>query len=138
MNVPLPFLIPLAVLLLNECTKAFIEGMRSGNWHHAPFRPGGMPSTHAAFAVSILLLVGHRSTFDSSVFLVACALACVVCYDAITLRQSVGRQAEVLNHIQKWRHLTTRIGHSLYEVTAGVVFGATITEIALLLVTGMW
>src|SRR5436190_79008 len=75
----LPFLLPLLVLVLSECTKALVEYARSGHWHKGFFRPGGMPSTHSAFVTSVMITVAHARGVDSIEFLLAFSLACVVC-----------------------------------------------------------
>lgn len=126
-----PFLIALIVMVASELTKGLTEHIRTGSWHTVLFQPGGMPSTHSAFVTSVLILVGHEHGHSDGEFLLAFALACVVWYDAVTLRRSVGKQAEILNHLQRLQHLTERVGHSVKEVIAGILFGGVITGLLL-------
>ncbi len=130
------FLIPLVVLLLSESAKAVIEGFRTGNWHERIFHPGGMPSSHAAFVTSLLIIVWRKLGVTSVEFAIAFVFACVVWYDAMSARRELGAQAEVLNLLQRWRHLSERVGHSFLEVLAGIAFGAAVTGIGIFLSAG--
>jgi len=125
------FLIPVVVMLLCELTKAGVEHLRSGQWHLALFRSGGMPSTHSAFVTSLLIIVAHKTGFDTVEFAIAFAIAAIVWYDAMNVRREVGLQAEVLNRLQKWKHLTVRVGHSFLEVIGGIVFGTAVTYVGI-------
>ena len=64
---------------------------------------------------------------ESVEFAIAAIFAAVVWYDAVHVRREVGLQAEALNRLQHWRHFTTRVGHSLFQVLGGIVFGALVT-----------
>jgi acid phosphatase family membrane protein YuiD len=128
-----PFLIPVLVMLLTEVTKALVEYWRTGTWHAGIFRTGGMPSSHSAFVTSLLIVVGEIRGIESVEFAIAFVFASVVWYDAVSLRREVGLQAEALNLLQKKQRFTTRVGHSIVEVLAGILFGAIITEIGIAL-----
>jgi uncharacterized protein len=134
MFLPSSYIIPVVVLILTEILKMLIEAARTGHWHLAAFRPGGMPSTHSAFVTSVLVIVLNREPWGSSAALIAAALAAVVWYDAMTLRHCVGEQAEVLNHIQRWHKLRERVGHSGLEVLSGIVWGSALTTLLVWLV----
>lgn len=125
------FLIPLAVMILSDIVKTIIEGMRTGNWHAGLFKSGGMPSSHSAFVTSLLMVVNRRAGADSVSFAIAFVFACIVWYDAMSVRREVGLQAEVLNTLQKKTHFTERVGHSFKQVIAGIVFGAVVTQIGI-------
>lgn len=122
-----PFLIPLVVCLLSEATKIFKEGIQTGKWHEGLFRPGGMPSTHSAFVTSLLIIVWYTLGADSIEFAIAFVFAGIVWYDAMSSRKAIGEQATILNRLQKWKHLSERLGHSFKEVLGGIVFGGVIT-----------
>lgn len=126
------FLIPIVVMVLSECAKIFTEYMRTGKWHGALFRTGGMPSSHSAFVTSLLIIVEQKVGMESVEFAMAFVFAAVVWYDALSLRREVGLQAEMLNRLQQWQHFTERVGHSFKEVIAGIIFGAVVTYI------GVW
>ncbi len=125
------FTIPLIVGLLSEALKVFMEGIKSGAWHEGIFRSGGMPSSHSAFVASLLIVVADKTGLDSVSFAIAFALACIVWYDALSSRRAIGEQAKLLNRLQKWEHLSERLGHSLKEVMGGIVFGTCITLVGI-------
>ncbi|MDR0896707.1 MAG: divergent PAP2 family protein [Oscillospiraceae bacterium] len=97
---------------------------------------GGMPSSHAAFVVSLGFGVGFEAGFDSPLFALAAVFALVVMYDAAGVRRAVGRQARLLNrivtesieerHLPPYEQLKELLGHTPVEVFAGAVLGAMI------------
>jgi uncharacterized protein len=121
------FLIPLIVGLSAEALKIMTEGFERGAWHEGLFRPGGMPSSHSALVTSLLIIVGYRAGLDSVLFAVAFVFASIVWYDAMSSRRAIGKQAEVLNRLQQWEHLSERLGHSFKEVLGGIAYGAAVT-----------
>jgi hypothetical protein len=127
------FLIPLIVLLLTEmakvCVRSVQEGQSiwSGQWIQWLFKPGGIPSSHSAFVTSLLIIVARKSTFESVDFAIAFVFASIVWYDALSVRYQVGKQAEVLNRLQHWKHFSEKLGHSFFEVVAGIAFGSVVT-----------
>ena len=125
------FLIPIVVGLLSEVLKIITEGIERGAWHEGLFRPGGMPSSHSAFVTSLLIVVGWKTGLESVPFAIAFVFACIVWYDAVSSRHAIGEQAKILNRLQKWEHLTERLGHSFKEVIGGILFGAGITLIGI-------
>ena len=126
-----PFLIPLVVGLFCEATKIVCEGIRTGNWHEGIFRAGGMPSTHSAFVMSLLIVVWRKLGVESTDFAIAVVFAVIVWYDAMHSRREIGEQAKVLNRLQKWSHFAERVGHSGLEVAGGIIFGAVVTWIGI-------
>ena len=127
------FLIPLIVMVLSDLLKTTIEGVRTGNWHAGLFQSGGMPSSHSAFVTSLLIVVNNRAGATSVSFAIVFVFACIVWYDAMIVRREVGLQAEVLNKLQKKRHFSERVGHSFKQVVAGILFGAVVTQIGIML-----
>lgn len=125
------FLIPLLVGLLCEVLKVITEGIERGAWHEGLFRSGGMPSTHSAFVTSLLIIVTKQTGLESVEFAITFVFACLVWYDAMSSRRAIGEQAQILNRLQKWKHLSERLGHSFLEVLGGIVFGAGITLIGI-------
>lgn len=126
------FLIPLVVLVLCEITKTLVEYARSGDWDEGIFRSGGMPSSHSAFVTSLVIIVYQKLGMESVEFAIAFVFACIVWYDAMSVRRAVGQQAEILNTLQRKQKLKIRLGHSFAEVIAGIGFGAVVTQI------GVW
>lgn len=125
------FLIPLIVGLLAEVAKIAIEGFERGAWHEGIFRSGGMPSSHSAFVTALLIVVAERAGIESVEFAMSTVFACIVWYDAASSRRAIGEQAKILNRLQKWTHLSERLGHSLLEVIGGIIFGAVVTSIGI-------
>jgi len=125
------FLIPLIVGLLSEGLKIITEGIERGAWHEGLFRSGGMPSSHSAFVMSLLIIVQQKLGADSVEFAIAFVFACIVWYDALSSRRAIGEQAKVLNRLQHWEHFTERLGHSLKEVIGGILFGAAVTMLGI-------
>ena len=129
--VPSPSLLPLLVLALSEATKVGIEWMQTGHWHRRLFHPGGMPSSHSAFVTSLVIVVAKLTGVHSAEFAIAFCFAIYVYYDAFGPRHELGHQAHLLNELQHKEHLQEVWGHTLKQVVAGIVFGATATVIGL-------
>jgi acid phosphatase family membrane protein YuiD len=96
---------------------------------------GGMPSAHSAFACALATSTGLAMGFNSAVFAVAFAFACIVMFDAQSVRRAAGKQASILNQIIeelfKEHHLSEHklaelLGHSRPEVGAGLLTGVLI------------
>ncbi|MDK2798694.1 MAG: uncharacterized protein PWP27_1187 [Clostridiales bacterium] len=97
---------------------------------------GGMPSSHAAFVVSLATSVGKKVGLDSVEFAITFAMAMIVMYDASGVRRAAGQQARILNKlIQQWgKHnphfvedkLKELLGHTPFEVLVGALLGITI------------
>ena len=104
------------------------------------FGSGGMPSSHAAFTVSLATAVGFTSSFASVDFALAAAFAIVVMYDATGVRRSAGEQASILNKIveklgkehisETGKKLKELLGHTPIQVFAGAILGLFIAIIS--------
>ncbi len=99
---------------------------------------GGMPSSHAAFVMSMAVAVGLEAGWDSTLFGLALAFALIVMYDASGVRQAAGKQAEVLNiivedmfksHKIAEKRLKELLGHTPFEVFAGGLLGIVVALI---------
>jgi hypothetical protein len=105
------------------------------------FTSGGMPSSHSSFVSALTITVGLKHGFSSDLFAIITVFALIVTYDASGVRRAVGQQANVLNNLIK--HLENKssvkerqllikedlkelIGHTPFEVFAGVLLGAVI------------
>jgi len=107
------------------------------------FTSGGMPSSHSSFVSSLAITVGLKYGFASDLFAIVTVFALIVTYDASGVRRAVGLQANVLNNIIKHledksfandkqlikKDLKELIGHTPFEVFAGVLMGALIAII---------
>lgn len=95
--------------------------------------PGGMPSSHSTIVTSLATCVGIHDGFGSSAFVICCALALVVMYDASGIRRAAGQQARMINMIidawdeddpiEKQIRLKELLGHTPLEVCAGAALG---------------
>ncbi len=105
---------------------------------------GGMPSSHSTIVTSLATCVGIKSGFDSTLFVVCCALALVVMYDASGIRRAAGQQAKMINMIidalkesdplEKQIRLKELLGHTPIEVIAGAFLGIIIAILAAVLI----
>ena len=102
--------------------------------------PGGMPSSHSTIVTSLAICVGIKEGVDSSMFVVCCAFALVVMYDASGIRRAAGQQAKMINMIvdawdekdpiEKQIKLKELLGHTPLEVLAGAALGIVIAVLA--------
>ena len=95
-------------------------------------RTGGMPSSHSAFVVSLMIVVGFKEGFGSGLFAVSAALAMVTMADAAGIRRAAGKHAAALNMLIEHlndpgisldRKLRELLGHTPVEVAAGALLG---------------
>lgn len=128
------FFIVLLAWLLSCVLKGIIECFKNKkiNWGRF-FGPGGMPSSHSTIVCSLAVCVGIYEGFDSAIFVVCCALALIVMYDASGIRRAAGEQAKIINMIVdaweerdpvlKEKKLKELLGHTPVEVLGGAVLG---------------
>lgn len=98
---------------------------------------GGMPSSHSAFVCSLATAIGLTEGFDSAVFAMSIAFACVVMYDASGVRRAAGKQAKILNqiieserkNINVQEKLIELLGHTPLEVYVGATIGILLATI---------
>ena len=115
---------------------------------------GGMPSSHSAAVVALVVAVGIETGIDSPVFAVATMFAVITMFDATGVRWQAGKQAVVLNQLvtdfnllvdqvknwqkneekQKQSQLKELLGHKPIEVFFGALTGALIAYILYYLV----
>lgn len=62
---------------------------------------GGMPSSHSSLVVSVAIYTLRSEGFSSPAFALAMILACVVIYDAMSVRYNAGLHAKELNRMRK-------------------------------------
>ena len=113
-------------------------------WDFSRFHgSGGMPSSHSSMVVATAVMCGGIAGFDSPVFALSVALACIVMFDALGVRRETGTQAVVINQILKDvlingkqisnEELKELVGHTPLEVAAGAVLGLIIGVVYLLI-----
>ncbi len=95
---------------------------------------GGMPSAHSATVSALATAVAMVEGIDSVAFGISVILAVIVMYDAAGVRQSVSRQAIILNRIiaelrdrrpiaELEHDLRVYIGHTPFQVIVGSAMG---------------
>lgn len=97
---------------------------------------GGMPSSHSAMACAMLMMIGFREGFSSSIFALAFCFSGVVMYDAAGVRRSTGKNAAVINQLMDMlsgngytfdeKRLKELVGHTPIQVLAGALLGTLI------------
>lgn len=126
-----PFATPIIVGITTEAIKILGETVRGHAWKPGLFRPGGIPSSHAAFVTSLLVVVGHADGVASTTFALASVIALLTWYDAAGSRHTLGEHAKILNRLHPTGMLPERQGHSIVEVCAGIVVGGALTGMLL-------
>jgi len=97
---------------------------------------GGMPSSHSALVTAVSLSIGLQEGFNSPLFALAAALAVIVVYDAAGVRRQAGIHAQRINALMQTfleshqvpeKELKEVLGHTPFEVIAGVLLGIVIS-----------
>lgn len=135
----LVWIIPILVGMVAQIVKFLIFTIKNG-WHPGYiFTHGHMPSAHTAFALSLLVSIGHYEGVHSGAFAVTVGLAFLIIDDAVRIRMHLGDQGRYLNMLveqldlnkEKFPRLKERVGHRTSEVVAGGIFGILLTIIAI-------
>lgn len=123
-----------------QLIKVLFDYWRTGSWKRAIFfSTGGMPSSHSATVMALMVSVGLYEGFGTPIFAVSAVLALVVMHDATGIRRAAGQQAEAINFlfsklegqgIKLDKKLKELLGHRPIEVFAGAVLGLVIALIA--------
>jgi len=134
-------LVALTACLLAQGSKVFFELLQSRQVKlKILMETGGMPSAHSAFVAALAAGVGQTAGWASTEFAIATVLAIVVMYDAAGVRQAAGKQAQVLNqmigelfqesHMFQESQLKEILGHTPFQVLAGLIFGIFVSCLA--------
>jgi len=103
---------------------------------------GGMPSSHTAAVIALVVSIGMKEGLSSPLFAMCCVFATIVIHDAMGIRQAAGKQAAVINEwstilsaLQKdgkitQTNLKTMLGHSFPQVFFGGILGLIVGYIA--------
>lgn len=96
---------------------------------------GGMPSAHSATVTALVISCARFEGIGSTFFAIAVALAAIVIYDAMGVRNEAGKHAKIINKIRKstqnaelnedpdFKELKEMLGHTPIEVVGGVFTG---------------
>ena len=129
----------LAAMAIAQVLKVLFNRWRTKSWTTALFfSTGGMPSSHSALAVSLMVSIGINEGFGTPIFAISTVLALVVMHDAAGIRRAAGKQAEAINFlfskledqgIKLDTKLKELLGHRPIEVFAGAVLGLVVAII---------
>lgn len=127
----------LAAWLLAQSIKMIIDFSRTRRLDFGVLvSTGGMPSAHSAAVSALATSVGLEAGFGSPLFATTLAFACIVMFDAQSVRQAAGHQARILNqmveelfrnHHLSQQKLAEFLGHTRLEVFAGMTTGIAVT-----------
>jgi acid phosphatase family membrane protein YuiD len=129
--------IPITVMIISQVVKVCIDSQKMGwQWKHLNSY-GGMPSSHTALCVSLMVMVGLTVGWTTPLFAVSAVMSAVFIRDASGIRWSLGDHGKILNkliHILPPdeqatlpHHLEERLGHRPIEIAAGAVLGMILT-----------
>lgn len=95
------------------------------SWHDLVVT-GGMPSSHAAFVVSLATII-YLVEGSSTAFAISLVLAFIIVRDALGVRRTVGEEGILINQILKKLKLKTKthfaLGHTPLQVLVGSLLG---------------
>lgn len=117
--------------------------------------PGGMPSSHSALVISVVMFTLRKYGSASSEFAITLLLAGIVIYDALSVRYNAGLHAKELNKLRRivddlddeisqlsggdedpvidelvqQKDLKEILGHTPIEVLAGALLGILIAMV---------
>ena len=90
---------------------------------------GGMPSSHAAFMVALLTVVGAENGIQSAIFGVTLAVTAIIIYDAMGVRRTTGEQTVAIKELANNQKLKLKInihnakGHTPLQIMVGIIVG---------------
>lgn len=125
------FLIPILVSVITQLIKFVMFSMKHGWKLEYLATHGHMPSSHTAFAISLITSIGYYEGIGSGAFAVAVAVAFLIIDDAVRLRMYLGDQGRYLNTLihtlklstEQFPRLKERVGHRTSEVLVGGFVG---------------
>jgi len=126
-----PILIPFVAILMAEIIKVTIDFFNKRSKLRF-ISPGGMPSGHSSFVGALVAMVAYKEGIESTLFAIASVIALIVMYDAVTLRFESGKHAKTINKYHDSK-LEESLGHSVFEVVVGAVFGSGVAFILLMI-----
>lgn len=123
--------------VIGQFLKAPLEYFLNKRWNWGVIlSAGGFPSSHSALVTSVTLSIGFQEGFGSPLFALAFAVSMIVVYDAAGVRRQAGIHAERINELMKGffesrqfpeAELKEVLGHTPFEVIAGVILGVLIS-----------
>lgn len=124
-------------MLSAQCLKVVIGLVKAKKMDFSPFtNAGGMPSSHTAMVTALSCSLGLKDGWTSAGFAISVIFSLIVLYDAAGVRYAAGRQATVLNRVQKVLNsqgyddsdtLKETLGHTKFEIVIGVCLGMAVS-----------
>lgn len=119
--------VPIFAWVVAQSIKVAIKSVVSGFDFRYFFSDGGCPSAHSATVSALTAACGLYKGFESGEFAIALIFSAVVIKDALGVRQEVGRHATLLNKMKGkvdcGTALSENVGHSVFQVIAGIATG---------------
>lgn len=132
-------ILPLLAGSITQILKLITDRIEGNfTWHDLITSYGGMPSSHAAFVVSLTAMLGLTQGLTAPVFGVSLVIMFIVIRDAMGFRMILSDQNKVLNKLvvslpqaekDGLPRLKERIGHTIPEILAGSLSGIIISLI---------
>ena len=111
------------------------------------FGDGGMPSGHSATVISLAVLIGWTSGFNSVSFALATIFAIIVMNDAVGVRQEAGKHAAMLKVIAEGfnamfaekdqqiraEKIKLLVGHTPLQVLMGALLGFLVAVLGIII-----
>ncbi|MCF0131557.1 MAG: divergent PAP2 family protein [Pseudobutyrivibrio sp.] len=128
------FLAPAAGWFFAQLLKIILDTIKNGFNPDRLTGSGGMPSSHSATVMGLLVSATTNYGPSSSEFVFAFFLAVIVIYDAAGVRLETQRQGRALNNLNREREdegkepliervLREKMGHTVPEILVGMIIG---------------
>ncbi|MFZ6657887.1 divergent PAP2 family protein [Undibacterium sp. TJN19] len=122
-------LTPFTAWLVAGSIKFAINSIKARKLAFSLIGYGGLPSNHSAIVSSMVTLIGMKEGIAHPAFGVSVTLAFIVILDANSLRRQIGKHAEAINRLNDsgdQKLLRERVGHSRFEIVAGILTGVAV------------
>jgi len=134
----------LAAGVIAQLSKLFVKSNKIKISWRAVSSYAGMPSSHAAFVVSLTTIIGLTQGFSSPLFAVCLIFSVLVIRDALGVRRYLGQHGEIINILvrdlkedkmldESYPQLLEKIGHTPAQIIAGSLLGIIVSLISFFL-----
>ena len=123
--------------IIGQSLKAPLDYLLNKRWNwNVMLSAGGFPSSHSSLSTSVTLMIGFQEGFGSALFALSLAFTMIVVYDAAGVRRQAGIHAQRINELMKaffegrplpQKELKEVLGHTPFEVIAGIILGILIS-----------
>lgn len=131
-----PLVVPLAALIITQFIKVVIDRVKGKKTSMNAY--GGMPSSHSALFISLVIIAWRHAGPSSVEFAISVILYLTVVRDAVGIRQHLGSHGAMLktmieehqkDHAHTIPHdkIITRLGHTPWQAAMGTLCGIVIT-----------